>query len=148
MKKMTSVIAIILLAALLITGCDFIPTEKDFSNYGFTFTIAGKVTEKEGNTFGAATFGTKYGVMGFAKYDAFTITGVQLGLMTAQYKEPVGDNATLYTFAASEGKIRTYYLIEIADESTWLIVFLTPEADYNKDALVKVFQSVKFVTAS
>ena len=148
MKKMTSVIAIILLAALLITGCDFIPAKKDFSNYGFTFTIAGKVTEKEGNTFGDATFTTKYGQIAFAKYNDFLVEGIKLTMITAQYKEPVGDNATLYTFTASEGKIRTCYLIEIADGSAWLITALTPESDYDKAEITKVFQSVKFVTAS
>ena len=54
MKKITSVIAIVLLAALLFTGCDFIPMKQDFANYGFTFTIAGKVEEKEENEFGNA----------------------------------------------------------------------------------------------
>ncbi len=148
MKKMTSVIAIILLAALLFAGCDVVPVQQDFSKYGFTFTIAGKVTEREGNTFGDATFTTKYGQIAFAKYNDFLVEGIKLTMITAQYKEPVGDNATLYTFTASEGKIRTCYLIEIADGSAWLITVLTPEADYNKDALVKVFQSVKFITAS
>jgi len=151
MKKITSVIAITLLAALLLTACDFIPMKKDFSQYGFTFTIAGKVTENEGNEFGNASFVTKYGEMTFFNYDkniaGVAIEGVKLAMKLAKYTEPVGDNATLYTFAAADGVIKTVYLIEIADGSAWQISFSTPEADYDKDALEKVFKSVKFVTA-
>ena len=69
MKKMTSIIAIMLLAALLLTGCDFIPTKRDFSHYGFTFTIAGKVVEREGNKYGDARFRTVIGTISFTKQD-------------------------------------------------------------------------------
>ena len=145
MKKITSVIAIVLLAALLLTGCDFIPLKKDFSQYGFTFTIAGKVTEKEGNEFGNATFTTKYGEMTFAKQLSAGVT--EIFLMGAKYKEPLDNGATFYTFAANDGMIKTCYLIEIADGSAWLISCNTPEADFDADALEKVYTSVKFVTA-
>ena len=148
MKKMTSVIAIILLAALLFAGCNVVPAQQDFSKYGFTFTIAGKVTEKEGNTFGDATFTTKYGQMAFAKYNDFLLEGIKLTMITAQYKEPLDNGATLYTFEPKDGKVKTCYLIEIADGSAWLITALTPESDYDKAEITKVFQSVKFVTAS
>ena len=145
MKKITSVIAIALLAALLLTGCDFIPLKQDFSQYGFTFTIAGKVTEKEGNKFGNATLTTKYGEMSFEEQlSTFT---TEILLMGAKYKEPF-INGTLYTFDASEGIVKTCYLVEIADGTVWLISFATPEADYDKDALEKVFKSIEFVTAA
>lgn len=145
MKKMTSVIAIILLFALLLTGCDFIPLPQDFSQYGFKFTIAGEVTEKEGNEFGKASFTTKYGETSFEKQFSATVT--ELLLMGAKYKEPF-NGGTLYTFEANDGIINTYYLIEIADGSSWLISFATPEADYNKDSITNVIKSVEFVTAA
>ncbi|MBQ3000495.1 MAG: hypothetical protein IJD63_01965 [Oscillospiraceae bacterium] len=152
MKKITSVIAIVLLAALLFTGCDFIPMEKDFSQYGFKFTIAGKVEEKEENAFGDASFDTKCGELTFYKHNTLSLVGTNLLLMGAKYKEPVGDNATLYTFEATEKDsvkyIETIYMIELADGTTWQITFTTPEESYDKDALVKVFESVEFVTAA
>ena len=147
MKKMTSVIAIILLAALLLTGCDFIPMKQDFSQYGFTFTIAGKVTEKEGNEFGNATFTTKYGDMTFYKH-IIPKAAAEVLLITAKYKEPLDNGATLYTYAANNGVVKTVYLIEIADGTVWQFSVSTPEADYNKDAITKVFTSVNFVTAA
>ena len=152
MKKMTSVIAIVLLFALLFTGCDFIPLPKDYSQYGFKFTIAGKVEEKEENKFGDAAFDTKYGELTFYKHNALSLVGTNLLLMGAKYKEPMGDNATLYTFEAKDtdaGKtIDTIYLIELADGTTWQISFTTPEESYDKDAIVKVIESIEFVTAS
>ena len=152
MKKTTSVIAIVLLFALLLTGCDFIPLPQDFSQYGFKFTIAGKVEEKEENTFGDASFDTKYGTLTFYKHNALSLVGTNLLLMGAKYKEPVGDNATLYTFEATEQDsvkyIETIYMVELADGTTWQISFNTPEESYDKDALVNVLESVEFVTAS
>ena len=152
MKKITSVIAIVLLAALLFTGCDFIPMKQDFANYGFTFTIAGKVEEKEENKFGNAAFTTKYGELTFNKHNTLSLVGINLLLMGAKYKEPVGDNATLYTFEAKEVEsvkyIDTIYMVELADGTTWQISFTTPEESYDKDALVNVFKSVEFVTAA
>ena len=105
-----------------------------------------KVTEKEGNEFGNATLITKYGEMDFYKHFVSKDTAA-LAFITAKYKEPIGDNATLYTFAANDGIIKTYYLIELADGSAWQISFETPEESYDKDALIKVFESVAFVTA-
>lgn len=152
MKKITSVIAIVLLAALLFTGCDFIPMKQDFANYGFTFTIAGKVEEKEENKFGNAAFDTKYGEMSFYKHNGLTLAGANLLLMGAKYKEPIGDNATLHTFDAKEVEsvkyIDSVYVIKLADGTTWQISFTTPEESYDKDALVNVFKSVEFVTAA
>lgn len=144
MKKMTSVIAIILLAALLFTGCDFLPLKKDFSQYGFTFTIAGEVTEKEGNKFGNATLVTKYGEMTFYQHNALTLAAAELTLIAAAYKEPLDNGATLYTFNASDGIILTSYIIKTADDSSWQISVSTPEADYDKSAITKVFTSAKF----
>lgn len=152
MKKTTSVIAIVLLFALLLTGCDFIPLPQDFSQYGFKFTIAGKVEEKEENEFGNAAFTTKYGALTFNKHNALSLVGTNLLLMGAKYKEPIGDNATLYTFEAKEVEsvkyINTIYMVELADGTTWQISFETPEESYDKDALLNVFKSVEFVTAS
>ena len=99
MKKMTSIIAIILLAALLLTGCDFIPLKKDFSQYGFTITIAGKVTEDEGNTHGNASLYTKYGKMNFYRHNAVTLLTAELFLTTAESKETLENGARLFTFA-------------------------------------------------
>ena len=152
MKKTTSVIAIVLLFALLLTGCDFIPLSQDFSQYGFKFTIAGKVEEKEENKFGDAAFDTKYGEMSFYKHNGLTLAGANLLLMGAKYKEPIGDNATLHTFDAKEVEsvkyIDTVYVIKLADGTTWQISFTTPEESYDKDAIVKVLESIEFVTAS
>ena len=147
MKKITSVIAIVLLAALLLTGCDFIPLKQDFSKYGFTFTIAGKVTEKEGNEFGNATFTTKYGEMSFYE-NPLPKEAVEALYFLAEYKEPLDNGAKLFTYAAKDGIIKTAYVIEIADGSVWQLSVSTPEADYDKDAITKVFKSVKFVTAA
>ena len=67
MKKFTTIIAITLLAALLFTGCDIIPMKKDFSQYGFTLSIAGEVTDKGANLLGYTTLDTKYGELTFSK---------------------------------------------------------------------------------
>ena len=144
MKKTTSVIAIVLLAALLLTGCDFIPLKKDFSQYGFTFTIAGKVTEQEGNSFGNATLNTKYGEMTFTKHNMLTLAAAELLLMTAEFKEPLDNGATLYTFKASDGFIATSYIIKLENGDAWQISVSTPEADYNKNAITKAFTSAEF----
>ena len=151
MKKLTTIIAITLLAALLFTGCDFIPMEKDFSQYGFKFTIAGEVTEKEGNKAGSATLYTKYGKMSFTKHNAVSLLLAE-GLVSSasNAKETLENGAAFYTYAAKEDStgslvIETHYFVGTADGSTWQISFVTPEGDYNKDALIKVYTSAEFV---
>ena len=152
MKKMTSIIAIMLLAALLLTGCDFIPLKKDFSQYGFTFTIAGKVTEEEGNESGNAVFNTKYGKLTFANLSFFSAAIEPLVSSTCDSKETLENGARLYSYNAKQDingvmVIETQYFVSSTDGTNWMIKFLTPEADYNKDAIIKVFTSVEFVTA-
>ena len=151
MKKMTSVIAIILMAALLLTGCDFIPLKQDFSQYGFTFTIAGEVTEKEGNEAGNATFYTNMGTLNFRKSGKLLGAGEELLISnTCDGKETLENGARFYTYSAAENNgvlsVSTYYFIESGDD-LWIISTSTPEGDYNKDKIAKIFQSVEFVTA-
>ena len=152
MKKFTTIIAITLLAALLFTGCDLIPLKKDFSDYGFTFTIAGEVTEKEGNKAGSATLFTKYGKMTFTKHNAISLAAAQFLLSGAQEKSTLDNGATFYVYAAKEDSsgmvIETHYFVGAADGSTWQISCVTPEGDYNKDSLIKVYETVEFVTVA
>ena len=154
MKKITSVIAIVLLFALLLTGCDFIPLPKDYTQYGFKFTIAGEVTEKEGNKAGDAVLYTKYGKMTFTKHNAITLL-VAEGLVsgTCNAKETLENGATFYSYSAKEDSagsmvIETHYFVSAADGSTWQISCVTPEDNYNKDALITVYSSVEFVAVA
>lgn len=152
MKKFTTIIAITLLAALLFTGCDFIPMKHDFSNYGFTFTVAGEVTEKEGNESGSATLYTKYGKMTFTKHNGLSLLIAQGIASSAESKKTLENGATMYIFNAKEDStgslvVQTHYFVEAADGSTWEISCVTPEGDYSEDALVKVYTSTEFVTA-
>ena len=148
MKKITTIIAITLLAALLFTGCDIIPMKKDFSQYGFTLSIAGEVTDKGANLLGYTTLDTKYGELTFSKMT------LNLGLTEGniakecESKESVGENGTIYFFAADdEGNIVTYYFVKDANDSTWQFSFTTPEDDYSKFAISNVYKSIEFVTA-
>lgn len=155
MKKFTTIIAITLLAALLFTGCDFIPMKHDFSHYGFTFTIAGEVTEKEGNKAENATLYTKYGTLTFS-VAAILDLGI-LGQISEENsvadscpnKETLENGARLYISEAKDNGngilvIEAYYFIE-SGEDTWKIKSVTPKDDFNKDALIKVFTSTEFV---
>ncbi len=155
MKKFTTIIAITLLAALLLAGCDFIPLKKDFSGYGFTFTIAGEVTEKEGssNKDGDATLYTKYGKMIFTRHNLISLA-LSEGVVSqmAESKDTLENGATFYTYAAKEDSsgslvIETHYFIGAADGSTWEISCVTPEGDYNENALIRVYESVEFLPA-
>ncbi len=151
MKKMTSVIAIILLAALLITGCDFIPLKKDFSQYGFAFTIAGKVTEKEGNEAGNATLYTNMGTISFVKLNPIVAATIELAISGLSASKKTLDNgATFYTSNAKESDgvltVATNYFIKAGD-SVWQISASTPEKDYSEEKILKIFQSATFVTA-
>ena len=152
MKKITTVIAITLLAALLFTGCDFIPMEKDFSMYGFKFTIAGEVTDDADNTEGLATFETKYGTMTFTKM--LLDLGLTEGSIakSCEAKEKVGENGTVYYFAPETDKdgnsfVKTYYFVKDANDTTWQVTLVTPEADYNKLMVTNVYKSIEFVNA-
>ena len=154
MKKITTLIAITLLAALLFTGCGIIPLKQDFSQYGFTFTIAGDVTEIEGNEAGSATLITKYGKMTFTRHTVLLpIINITLAEQIvsggAKSSDTLENGAKFYAYAAAEGDagmvIETHYFIVAADGSTWQISCVTPEDDYNKDALTKVYTSVEFV---
>ena len=147
MKKLTTIIAITLLAALLFTGCDLIPMKKDFSQHGFTLSIAGEVTE-DTNLFGGTILNTKYGKLTFSKMT------LDLGLTEGniakecESKESVGENGTIYFLAADdEGNIVTYYFVKDANDSTWQFSFTTPEDDYSKFAISNVYKSIEFVTA-
>jgi hypothetical protein len=148
MKKFTTIIAITLLAALLFTGCDFIPMKKDFSQYGITFSIAGEVTDQGANLLGYTTLDTKYGELTFSKM------ALDLGFSEGniakecESKESVGENGTIYFLAADdEGNIVTYYFVKDADGSTWQFIFTTPEDDYSKFMITNVFKSIEFVAA-
>lgn len=150
MKKLTTIIAISLLAALLFTGCDFISLPKDFSHYGFEFTIAGKVTEKEGNEAGNVTLYTNMGTLTFTKLDkAAALIAEGLTSLGSASKETLDNGATFYTFAAKESSgiriVETYCYIEV-EGAVWQLTSATPENDYKKDKIVKIFQSVEFVT--
>ena len=151
MKKMTSVIAIILLFALLFTGCDFIPLPRDYSQYGFKFTIAGEITEKEGNEAGAVTLYTGMGTLNFKKAGKLLGAGEEILISnTCDGKETLENGARFYSYNASETggtlSVSTYYFIE-AGEDLWIISATTPESDYSKDKILSVYQSVEFVTA-
>ncbi len=153
MKKITSVIAIVLLAALLLTGCDFIPLKKDFSQYGFKFTIAGEVTEKEENKAGYAVLYTKFGKMTFTKHNAASALVAEGLLFGAGSKETLENGAKFYTYNAKEDSagsrvIETHYFVGATDGSTWEITCVTPESDYDKDALLKVYSTVEFVVTT
>ena len=157
MKKFVSIIAITLLAALLFTGCDLIPLKKDFSNYGFTFTIAGEVTEKEGNEFGNATLYTKIGTLEFST--AFSVNVPVFGEVSWETfvandcpnKETLENGGRLYVGEAEENSsgilvIESHYFIENGG-TTWHITSTTPKNDFDKDALIRVLESIEFVTA-
>ncbi len=151
MKKITSVIAIVLLAALLFTGCDFIPLPRDYSQYGFKFTIAGEITEKEGNEAGAVTLYTNMGTLNFKKAGKLSGAGEELLISnTCDGKETLENGARFYSYNASESNgvlsVSTYYFVE-SGEDLWVISATTAESDYSKDKIVKIFQSVEFVTA-
>ena len=151
MKKITSAIAIVLLAALLFTGCDFIPMEKDFSQYGFKFTIAGGVTEKENNKAGNVTLYTNMGTLTFTKMDIISGSALELGISAlADSKETLENGATFYASNAKESggvlTVETDYFIKVGG-SVWHLTSATPESDYSKDKIVKIFQSVEFATA-
>ena len=154
MKKITSLIAINLLAALLFTGCGIIPLKQDYSQYGFTFTIAGDVTEVEGNKPGSVTLITKYGKMTFTKHTVvlpiINITlAEQIVSGNAKSSDTLENGAKFYVYAAEEGDagmvIETHYFIVAADGSTWQISCVTPENNYHENALIKVYTSVEFV---
>lgn len=152
MKKFTTIIAITLLAAMLFTGCDLIPLKKDFSNYGFTFTIAGEVTEKDGNADGSATLYTKHGKMTFTRHNTISLALAKIALDGANSKETLENGATFYAFSAKEDSsgslvVETSYLITAADGATWQISCTTPEGDYNKNALIRVYESAEFLPA-
>ena len=151
MKKFTTIIAITLLAALLFTGCDIIPMRKDFSQYGFTLSIAGEVTDEGANLLGQITLNTKYGDMTFSKMS------LDLGLTEGniakecESKDSV-DNGTIYYLAAEEDRdgnmiVKTHYFTKDADGTTWLVSFVIPEDDYNKFMITNVYKSIEFVTA-
>ena len=148
MKKITAIIAITLLAALLFTGCDFIPMEKDFSQYGFTFSIAGDVIDKDSNMNGFAQFDTKYGSITFTKML------LDLGFSEAsiakscESKEAVEGKGTIYFFAADEdGNVVTHFFTKDADGTTWMVSCSTPEANYSKLMITLFYKSIEFVTA-
>ena len=148
MKKITTIIAITLLAALLFTGCDFIPMKKDFSQYGFTFSIAGDVVDNEGNSKAFAKFDTRYGTM------TFTRMLLDLGLTEGNIakkcasKETIDGKGTIYFFDADEdGIVMTYYFVEDAAGNTWQINLATPEDAYIEFVIANIYKSIEFVTA-
>ncbi len=157
MKKFTTIIAITLLAALLFTGCDLIPLKKDFSDYGFTFTIAGEVTEKEGNKAGNATLYTKIGTLTFEKKTGLAAIGgasAQADILASVFDATVRTLENGASFFATEPNdngsgvrtVEAYYLFQFGD-AIWQIKCVTPAADYDEDAVIKVVTSAEFVTA-
>ena len=148
MKKITTVIAITLLAALLFTGCNIIPMKKDFSKYGFTFSVAGDVIDKESNTEGLASFDTKYGTLTFTKMLLdFGLTEGNIA-KKCESKETVEGKGTIYFLAADDdGNIVTYFFAKDAEDTTWQITCTTPKADYNKLMITLLYKSIEFVTA-
>jgi len=157
MKKFTTIIAITLLAALLFTGCDLIPLKKDFSDYGFTFTIAGEVTEKEGNEFGSATLYTKIGTLEFSTAASINIPVLgEISWETYIAKEcpnktTLENGGRLYVGEAKDNGsgilvVESHYFVENGD-TTWHITSTTPKNDFDQDALERVLESIKFVTA-
>ena len=150
MKKLTSAVAIALLFSLLLTGCNFIPLPRDYSQYGFKFTIAGEITEKEGNEAGAVTLYTKMGTLNFKKVGKFLGAGEELLISnTCDGKETLENGARFYSYNASENggvlSVSTFYFVESGDD-LWIISASTPEGDYNRDKVLNIFQSVEFVT--
>ncbi len=158
MKKLTSVIAITLLAALLLTACDFIPMKKDFSNYGFTFTIAGKVTEKEGNEFGNATLYTKVGDLTFQQITGIMAMGGAATLAEASASlnggtvQTLENGASFFSLPAKTDPfasvkisvVEAYYFIQFGN-AVWQITCKAEESEYDEDALLKVLTSATFV---
>ena len=152
MKKITTIIAITLLAALLFTGCSIIPMKKDFSQYGFTLSIAGEVTVEKGSKEGSAVLNTQYGDITFSKML------LNLGLSesslakSCESKETIGENGRLYFFAAEEDQsgnilVATYYFAEDAEGNTWMVSCFTPEDAYNKLVITNIYKSIVFVNA-
>ncbi len=163
MKKMTSVIAIVVLFAMLFTGCEFIPTKRDFSHYGFTFTIAGKVVEREGNKYGDAQFQTVIGTIGFIKQDIPSNSDInnahQLAQEMAEYfKEDfktdpssvrvLGNGASYFVGGpiAQENGTKTMafvYSLQYGQEC-WVIVCEALAEDFDQAAIIEFCMSAEF----
>ena len=88
MRKLTSILAFLLIISLLFTGCNNFPfpsttpTEpqtirQDYEHYGFSFEIAGSITEEEGNKYGQAAFKTNLGQFVFWKQDIPASSDIQ-----------------------------------------------------------------------
>ena len=150
MKKMTTLIAIILLAALLFTGCTLIPIKHNFSQYGFWITIAGEVTEKEGNSEGNATLYTKQGTIILKRMGNITAGATETAIaLMCDNKETLDNGATYYKQNTADGDIPTvtsHYFISVGGD-VWYVTCVTPEKDYNRKSLVNVLMALDFVVA-
>ena len=151
MKKITTIIAITLLAALLFTGCSIIPMKKDFSQYGFTLSIAGEVTVEKGSKEGSAALITQYGTISFSKM--LIDFGLSEGSIAKECEtKETTEIGTIYYFAPAEDRdgnvqVATYYFAEDAEGNTWMVSCFTPEDAYNKLVITNIYKSIVFVNA-
>lgn len=156
MKKFLSIIAIVLVAATLFTGCMLIPIRRNFSQYGVYFTIAGNVTEKEGNKYGDAVFYTTLGTFHFERMYNI-LSGSLLGadniiaVAAATYNttpRTLKNGASYFTYDAGENSsgnkvIGLAYAIQVGS-AVWAITCTAREGKFNRESIINACMSAEF----
>ena len=160
MKKFLSVIMTIILSVTLFTGCNivrnFIPLRHNFGQYGVSFTIAGTVTEREGNKYGSADFSTRLGSLQFERiYDILTSSLLNadsiIALAAANYNatpRTLSNGASYFIYnngtnSSGNKLISLAYAIQVG-AAVWTITCTTTEANFDREAIIDVCMSAEF----
>ena len=170
MRKLTSILAFLLIISLLFTGCNNFPfpsttpTEpqtirQDYEHYGFSFKIAGSVTEEEGNKYGQAAFKTNLGQFVFRKLDIPASSDVQNSHQVAiKFAEDIQLNkanvkvlkngASFMVYGPETQKDGTNLMYACCfvqvGPSIWLIICAAPANDFNQPAIIETCMSTEF----
>ncbi len=157
MKK----ILFVLLACILLCGCEQKEQEHIFSQYGIAITLSGKVQEDPGNTKEAFTLYTNVGTLRFRRFeDEEPLTEENVGMFMEN--NSVDESVVLtqldnggFFFSnlprdGGDGNmiIEDYYFIQVGNIG-WRIKSTNLEKQHNRNEIISVLTSIRFLeTAS
>ena len=142
---------------LLLAEAGVLPANRDFSRYGFTFRIPGKITlvsnERE-NLLGYCEFETIYGRFYVTKMEKLPANSIEEGMEHMGWSKEILENgARVYINKVNHGLkyeedfIDTDCFIDHGDY-VWKLFFMTPESEYDADKILDVCKSFKLVDPS
>ncbi len=158
---MKRLFVLLLLAALLLSGCSAAESSKEqvFNQYGIAITVDGTAQVASGGNANQFTLYTNVGTLEFSYYSQAEVPVTEKNvvdfantLSETPTVDALQNGAYLITLPPRDGGnginiVESYYLIQLGS-ACWRVYAVSLEPSYNKEALTAAMLSLRFANRS